>query len=50
MDETALDIVEEKPDKDKYWRIARACILEGALYIGVFLATFLLFIFLKPFI
>ena len=42
--------VEMQPDKDKHWRVARDCILEGALYLCVFLATFLLFAILKPFV
>ena len=49
MDEKNLELAEEKPDKDKGWRIAQSCIKEGLLYLCVFLTTFLLFIFVKPF-
>ena len=49
MDEKTLELAEEKPDKDKGWRIAQGCIKEGLLYLCVFLTTFLLFIFVKPF-
>ena len=49
MDEKTSIDVEEKPDRDKYWRIAKDCIFEGALYLSVFLVTFLLFVILKPF-
>ena len=49
MDEKTLESVEERVDKDKYWKAARNCLLEGGLYLSVFLLTFFLFIFLKPF-
>ncbi len=49
MDETALEIAEENADRDKYWKIARNCLLEGALYVCVFLLTFSLFLLVKPF-
>ena len=49
MDETTLELVAEQPDKDKGWKIAQGCIKEGFLYLCVFLTTFLLFIFVKPF-
>ena len=49
MDKQALEPIEEKPDKDKGWKIARACLKEGALYLWVFLATVFLFVIVKPF-
>ena len=53
MDKQALDgeglpVVEEKPDRNKYWKIARDCLKEGALYLCVFLVTLALFIAMKP--
>ena len=49
MEEQALESLEEKPDKDKGWKIARDCLKEGALYLCVFLATVFLFVIVKPF-
>ena len=49
MDEQTLGLAEEKPDRDKYWKIARDCIKEGMLYFAVFLTTLFLFILIKPF-
>ena len=48
MDEQ-VEIVEEKPDKDKYWKLTRDCLLEGTLYLCVLLMTVFFFLLLKPF-
>ena len=48
MDKQALNGAVKMPDRNKYWKIARDCLLEGALYLCVFLLTLALFITLKP--
>lgn len=46
--EAATEFPSEQPDRDKYWKIARACLLEGLLYLCVFLLTCFLFAVVKP--
>lgn len=42
--------VESPLEPNQKWKIARDCLLEGVLYLSVFLLTALLFFILKPFI
>ena len=50
-DETmTTETVEAVVDPNRNWNIARKCLLEGVLYLAVFLITSLLFFILKPFI
>lgn len=45
---TESDVLVKDPDRN--WKIARDCLLEGVLYLAVFLITAVLFFFLKPFV
>ena len=42
--------VESPLEPNQKWKITRECLLEGVLYLSVFLLTALLFFILKPFI
>ena len=45
---TESNVVEKDPDRN--WKIARNCLLEGGVYLAVFLVTAILCFTLKPFI
>lgn len=44
------DMVTTTESKDRNWKITRDCLLEGILYLAVFLVTALLYFTLKPFV
>ena len=48
--EPVVSVAQNLPDKEKKWRIARNCLLEGLLYLAVIFLTSLLFTVLKPLI